>query len=161
VNLYRTKADPLNTVSLPSELAVNGMSYSIPRGGSLDTETLLAAGYYLDITPEYDSATHQPGVVPIWNEQTGTVQMNVVESPQIPPTVPQEVTMRQARLYLLGAGLLPTVNAAISTMNEAAKIEWEYSNAVRRQEPLVAGMKSILGLTDAQLDQMFIDASLI
>ena len=81
----------------------------------------------------------------------------------MPVTVPQQVTMRQARLALLGAGLLASVNTAIAAMEgiqgEAARIEWEYALAVERQSQLVSGLSAALGLTDEQLDDLFLAAS--
>ena len=79
--------------------------------------------------------------------------------------VPQAVTMRQARLALLAAGKLTTANAAIAAMpgteGDAARIEWEYAHEVRRDAALVAGMASVLGLADEQLDGLFIAAAAI
>ncbi len=76
--------------------------------------------------------------------------------------VPDEVTMRQARLALLGAGLLDDVEAAIDAMSDpakaAARIEWDYSNTLRRDHPLVATLGAGLGLSAGQLDDLFIAA---
>lgn len=76
------------------------------------------------------------------------------------PTVPEAITMRQARLVLLSAGLLGDVDAAIAALpspaKEAAQIEWEYAQDVRRQAPLILQLAPALGLTDAQLDAMFV-----
>lgn len=80
-----------------------------------------------------------------------------------PPQVPAAVTMRQARLALLGAGLLDDVDAAINAMTspqrEAAKIEWEYSQEVQRHNGFVSVLAPILGLTEAQTDALFIGAA--
>ena len=65
------------------------------------------------------------------------------------------VTMRQARLALLQSGMLPAVNAAVAAGDEATKIAWEYSTEVQREFPLVQTMKASLGLTEAQLDDLF------
>tara|TARA_R110001599_G_scaffold171353_1_gene362444 strand:+ start:462026 stop:462451 length:426 start_codon:yes stop_codon:yes gene_type:complete len=77
--------------------------------------------------------------------------------------VPQEVTMRQARLALLGVGLLDSISTAIdflpSPQKEAARIEWEYSQAVQRDKALVLALAPALGLSDADLDQLFITAA--
>lgn len=69
------------------------------------------------------------------------------------------LSMRQARLALLQAGLLSTVDAAISAMDEAARIEWEYATEVRRDNPLMVSMASSLGLTDEQVDALFSSAA--
>ena len=77
--------------------------------------------------------------------------------------VPQSVTMRQARLALLDAGKLAAVDAAINGMAEptksAARIEWEYSGEVQRHNGFVAALGPALGLTEAQIDALFIAAA--
>ena len=77
--------------------------------------------------------------------------------------VPQEVTMRQARLALHAAGKLVAVNAAINALPDppktAALIEWEYSSTVRRDSQFVALLGPALGLDAAGLDALFIAAS--
>jgi hypothetical protein len=76
---------------------------------------------------------------------------------------PKEVTMRQARLALLQAGLLDKVTAAIAGMpspqKQAAEIEWEYSNPLKRSQPLVTQLGAALGMDTSQLDALFLTAS--
>ena len=83
-------------------------------------------------------------------------------APPEPPVVPSAVTMRQARLALLGAGLLDDVGAAIAALpspqKEAAKIEWEYSQEVQRHNGFVAQLGPVLGLDAAALDALFVAA---
>jgi hypothetical protein len=83
--------------------------------------------------------------------------------PPPPPVVPREITMRQARLVLLGAGLLddiaPAIDALPSPQKEAAQIEWEYSNTMQRTNPLITALAPALNLTDAQIDQLFIQGA--
>ena len=73
--------------------------------------------------------------------------------------VPQQVSMRQARLALLGAGLLATAQAAIDALpgsaGEAARIEWEYAGSVSRNSPLINSIGAGLGLTASQIDDLF------
>lgn len=77
--------------------------------------------------------------------------------------VPSEITMRQARLALLGAGKLASVSAAIISMPEPQKskatIEWEYSSGVLRHNGFVSQLGTVLGLTEQQIDELFILAS--
>jgi hypothetical protein len=63
--------------------------------------------------------------------------------------------MRQARLALLQSGLLASVNAAVAAADEETKITWEFSSEVNRNHPFVATLATALGLTDAQLDDLF------
>ena len=84
--------------------------------------------------------------------------------PPVPtPVVPSSVTMRQARLTLLGAGLLDDIDVAINSLpspqKEAARIEWEYSQEVQRHNGFVSVLVPILGLTEAQTDALFITAA--
>ena len=83
--------------------------------------------------------------------------------PASPPIIPQEVTMRQARLALHAAGKLAAVNAAINALPDppktAALIEWEYSSTVRRDSQFVALLGPALGLDTAGLDALFIAAA--
>ena len=80
-----------------------------------------------------------------------------------PEAIPTEVTMRQARLALLGAGKLAGVDAAIASMPEpqktAAKIEWESSQVLQRSNPLVAQLGAALGLDDAAIDALLVEAA--
>jgi hypothetical protein len=81
----------------------------------------------------------------------------------IPPKV-TEVTMRQARLALLGAGLLDDVDAALNAIpnevqRKAALIEWEFSNTVQRDMSLVQQLAPALGLSEQQLDNLFAQAA--
>ena len=75
------------------------------------------------------------------------------------PPAPQSVSMRQARLALLAAGLLDGVEAAIKASDRAAEIEWEYAADVRRDHPMIAVMQQAQGLSDAQVDTLFTEAA--
>ena len=76
-----------------------------------------------------------------------------------PAPIPTQVTMRQARLALLQAGHYDTVLAAMAGQPQAAQIEWEYALSVDRGAQLTTAMASILGLSDAQIDALFVAAS--
>lgn len=71
--------------------------------------------------------------------------------------VPKEVTMRQARLALHESGLLDAVVDAITnSSDEVLKIEWEYARDVSRDWERLVLLATSLGLTDEQLDDLFI-----
>ncbi|TNE83545.1 MAG: hypothetical protein EP334_00540 [Gammaproteobacteria bacterium] len=75
------------------------------------------------------------------------------------------VSMRQARLALLQAGLLSQIDAAISSLTEPEKsgvsIEWEYAQEVKRHHAWVIALGQQLGLSDQQLDDLFAMAAAI
>lgn len=80
--------------------------------------------------------------------------------------VPQTLTMRQTKLALLRTAitvdeaetnLLTVVNSAVeNSSNEEMKIEWEYAEVVRRDWASLNTMAESLGLTQDDLDNLFI-----
>lgn len=79
-------------------------------------------------------------------------------APEVVIVVPTQITMRQTRLYLLSIDLLDTVENIVS-QNKAWQIEWEYASEVQRTNQLIVAMQQELELTDAQVDEMFLEAS--
>lgn len=80
-------------------------------------------------------------------------------TPELPP-VPEMVSMRQARLAMLDAGILAQVDAAIGQSSEANKIEWEYATDLRRDHPLVAQLAPALSLSEDDVDNLFRSAAM-
>jgi hypothetical protein len=123
--------------------------------------------------PFYKNTTNQlfwlePAEVPEWTRPDWT-EITPDEAEELrllidPPQIPSIVTMRQARLALLQAGLLDQVQAALEAIpdpvaRQAALIEWEYGMTVDRNLPLITTLSATLNLTSAQVDQLFIAAS--
>lgn len=71
------------------------------------------------------------------------------------PTPIAIVTPRQARLALKSAGLLTAVTDWIATADQETQIDWEFATEIRRDWPPIAACATELGLTDAQLDDLF------
>jgi len=74
------------------------------------------------------------------------------------PVVPASITPRQARLYLHQNGLLDQIETMIA-QDKAYEIEWEYATAIERNNPLTQAMITELGLSAAETDAMFVEAS--
>lgn len=91
----------------------------------------------------------------IWDGVVATEPM--IET--LPIQVPQQVSMRQARLALLDAGLLDDVEAIIAAAGRAAQIEWEYAATVGRNHPVIAIVQQQQGMTDSQIDSLFTNAA--
>ena len=91
-------------------------------------------------------------------------QWQFVEERLQQPLVPTSVTMRQGREMLIEMGLLANVNAIIAAIPDAmqrAKAEnyFNMSNTMERQNVWVKSIGAALGLSDSQLDDMFIEAA--
>jgi hypothetical protein len=81
------------------------------------------------------------------------------------PTVPESVTARQIRLWLVTHGVsLTAVEAAIDSIQEpmqreSVRVEWEYAPYVERSHPWLVPLASVLGLTASQVDAAFAEAA--
>lgn len=97
------------------------------------------------------------GEYAVWNGSEWSV---VTELPTIPLKVPTKVTMRQARLALLQAGQLSTVETMVNTIpvsagGESVRIEWEYAADVDRNHEWVQLLSAQMGWSDTDLDNLF------
>jgi hypothetical protein len=88
--------------------------------------------------------------------------------PPPPPVVPREVTNFQARALLMnmpgsaaGRSLFQDVDDTLRALGGVEWQAWEYTTILPRSSQLIATLGAQLGLTDAQLDQMFIAAASI
>lgn len=103
----------------------------------------------LDDLPSLISAENGGTIGDTWDGETFT-------TPVIVPPVPQSVTRFQARGALLLAGLLDGVETAMAACSdEMAKLAWQYAQEFRRDSPTIAVMAAAIGITDAQLDDLF------
>jgi len=99
-----------------------------------------------------------------WDEQ-GIVQVRSDELPEGEIAYSTEDFWRQLakmhmadfRLSLLSNGFLEQVETAMDSpdMPKEAKILWEYSTTVHRNDPILNQVKAQLGFTDADLDLVF------
>ncbi|KPV06249.1 hypothetical protein APR50_17070 [Variovorax paradoxus] len=71
--------------------------------------------------------------------------------------------MRQARLALLDAGLLSSVEQAIAALDgqekQRAQIEWDYASTVDRASPFMQTLAGAIGLDVGALDALFTAAA--
>lgn len=74
--------------------------------------------------------------------------------------VPVFVTPFQAKAALLNAGLLPQVQALLDAPEtpEMYKLAWNEALMFERSSPIVAALAASLGLTEEQVDALFLDA---
>ncbi len=79
--------------------------------------------------------------------------------------VPESVTARQIRLYLVRHGItLSQVDDAIAAIPDAqqrqeCQVEWDYAPYVSRSHPMLVPLAAALGLTEAQVDDAFREAA--
>jgi hypothetical protein len=74
--------------------------------------------------------------------------------------IPPQVPMWAVRTVLQNDGLFDQTQALIAASTDnALKNVWEYGNFADRNSNAIASLAAALDLTDAQVDQMFIDAN--
>ncbi len=128
------------------------MRYAIIVGGKVANVTLADADFAA--AQGWIAAPEEVGPGWLWDGQAFTAP-----EPE-PAPVPKAITRRQARLALLGAGLLEQVDAAIAAMpgveGQAAQIEWADASEIHRDHPMIASLGPALGLTGEQIDALFV-----
>lgn len=86
---------------------------------------------------------------------------------QYPVVIPESISARQIRLWLINNGIqLSQVEQAIDSipdliMRETIKIEWEYAPYIERNHPMLGSLAQALGLSEEQIDAAFIQAQYI
>jgi hypothetical protein len=99
-------------------------------------------------------------------DENGVV-IGVNQSESLSPVVPESVSARQIRLWLVRHGIsLSQVETAIDSIQDimqrdSVRVEWEYAPYVERSHPMLVPLASALGLTEQQVDIAFIEASSI
>jgi hypothetical protein len=69
---------------------------------------------------------------------------------------PPSVSMSNARIVLLRAGLLDDITARIEkSKNRELQIAWEYSTQIDRNSPLMKAVADLFQITDEQIDTFF------
>jgi hypothetical protein len=77
------------------------------------------------------------------------------------PVIPQSVTAFQAKAALLQADLLDEVEALMADVDtpRIVKLAWSEALTFERQSPTVLTLATALGLSSAELDELFVAAS--
>ena len=76
------------------------------------------------------------------------------------PVVPQEVTALQARRALRAAGLYDTVKAAVEAATDPdVRDSWDYAAVWHRDAMWIGLLGAQLGLSQAQIDALFVQAA--
>ena len=155
-----TYVDAVTGISIAKQPATNGPVFPAVTG--LEYAWARESRYPTDV-PEFfgtcpdDADTKVDGVLGVYL-QADWETMRADEMWARNP-VPQQVTMRQARLALLNAGLLDDVEVVITAAGRAAQLEWEYAAVMDRSNPAVAIVQQQKALTDAQIDDLFREAA--
>jgi hypothetical protein len=83
--------------------------------------------------------------------------------PEPPASIPSPVSRFQARAALHLAGQLAAVEALMQSPSTPvlARLAWQEAIEFRRESPTVAAMGAALGMSDADIDALFVAAAAI
>lgn len=79
----------------------------------------------------------------------------IAPDPLIAERAAMRVSRFQAMAALLDAGLLSKVNTALDDAGQLAQLAWAEATEFHRNSPTIAGLAAGLGLTEAQVDDLF------
>lgn len=103
-----------------------------------------------------DMANRHRQMIAEWEAGRNTIEP--YEAPP-PPPVPQAVSRFQARAALYGAGLLDDVETAIADAVPLVQMAWADAQEFQRNSPTILALAGVLGLSESDVDELFITAS--
>ena len=117
---------------------------------------------YIDATNTVVSVIDEDGISRMSMLASALPEGAVVE-PYVapPPPIPQTVTRFQALAVLAAGGYLDTVRTYIATLDQdnVQRLAWENATDWERSSPTLNALAQMLGLTDAQVDDLFVAAA--
>ena len=158
-----TYVDAITGISIAAEPAMNGPKFPAVPGlefaWARESQYPTPVPQFFGTCPD-DSPTQVDGVLGVFL-QSDWEQM---QADEMRARVPQSVTRAQAKLALLQAGLLSSVQPAIDSIPDAtartsAQIDWDDRLTFDRSNGSLVNMAAMMGMTDAQIDDLFITAA--
>ena len=137
-----------NKIYTIEEIRQENPNMSIPDGTDCSS---LGFEFLEEVEKPKQEGFYAIEVAPINNKQTW-------ELVAIPKEVPQEITPLQSKLQLLEIGLLDEVEALV-TADRKVQLYWEYASVIERDNEILLMMATSLGMTEEQLDDLFIKAN--
>lgn len=120
---------------------------------------------FSDVTRDEDGATIPNDPTNIdWIEYQRWLAEGNSPTPYVPPPppVPDSVPLWAVRTVLQNNGLFDQTDAIIKASSDnALKNVWEYGNVAVRSSATINALATELGLTEAQIDEMFVAANLL
>lgn len=115
----------------------------------------------------YTGASFESGILSIFGDAlVDETSLDAAVASHDPTEIPSTLTPRQLRLCLFNRGIAEEdVVAAINTLEsptkEQANIGWEYALEFQREDTNLNTIANILGLTEADIDQIFLEGQTI
>lgn len=124
----------------------------------VDTEDLhhFATGKF-EVVLEDEKEVEKEILIPL-EEYCKTLKIASYVEPEPVVIIPNSITPLQAKLQLLDEELLDEVEVMVK-LDRKIELYWANAQNFYRNDEILLGMATALGLSDAQLDDLFIKAS--
>jgi response regulator RpfG family c-di-GMP phosphodiesterase len=127
------------------------------------------AQYPSEVRQVDDSVTIESPWVEMTQDQIDSLHEQYMEQVQeiarLNESVPQEVLLYQFRTAVTMAGLKSAIEALIESLPDPTKTvvheKWEYGNTVKRYHPQTIQLATAMGISSAQIDDIFRTAATI
>ena len=138
--------------SAPSPCATEPDAY----GASFDLETLTLT--WLVPSVPIDDVPQEPSVSSYTFTPEEIEAGKVYVTTPKPAIVPVHVSPKQIRLALGVAGLRGMVEDVVASSDQSTQDSWNWATYFARTDPMLTSFCTAIGWTEAQTDQLFIDA---
>lgn len=110
---------------------------------------------------EYNAHTGQ-----IIEREATPEELAEIQEMEIEKAVPASITARQLRLVLLEKGvdinkIDKIINALPEEQKTVAQISWEYAHIFERNNPMLLQVAEAIGITEKELNDIFIQGNLL
>lgn len=109
------------------------------------------------------SSDPEPHCVELYNRAAAGDFGEIAEYVEPPPVVPVSVTAAQGGIALIQAGLMDDVQAVVDAPETPAEVKWAWTHAQdwQRNSPALNYLADQAGITQTQMDDLFIAAAQI
>lgn len=162
-NTFNAVSVPSDTTPFPvaDEYAVFNTHTGVYQTYSTFEQAKTAAEFYKQKRAQELLASHSISEIK-FNPATNIEEWVVIETmPFVPSRVPKSVTRFQALVALADGGWLPVVRVYINALDENNITRLAFENATdwERTSPTINAIAQMLGLSEAQVDLLFIHAA--